>query len=526
MAALMTWFSHQPVPDTTRFYTKLAAMQAEFQQQDASDLAHQVWYLHFFHSTGNYYLVHQKGIDILEEVIAYAHRHGWSPQEAQLLVHEGLVMINQGKTISAYGNLIRGYEMMRDLGFDKVPDAKNFLLQLGNAYMLIADYKSAIHYLREARSIPLVIPSDGLELSLMNTTGLCFQRMAEYDSAVVFYAKANEVATRMNNDFWKSFTNGNLGYAYFKKGEDDKALPLIETDFDTSLHYHEIGSALNAALSLASIYLKKGNRAKAEQYIQFSIAHVDRTSDHSMAVFYDNLFQYSKLKGEYEKATQYVDSFRHYNDRYLASEDKSIVEKAQLQLEMVNHASELHSLEATRKRQVLIRNGLLAILALTGIIASLLINRHTLRRKKELQMARLELESYTNTIREKNELIDSFSDEIEKMRASDSHHLDERTNQLQELMHASILTEEDWNHFRRMFDTVHPGFFVRLKEKMSDLTPAETRLLALTKLQLAPREMASMLGISYEAIKKARQRLRRKIDLPEEGSLDELVNLI
>jgi hypothetical protein len=245
-----------------------------------------------------------------------------------------------------------------------------------------------------------------------------------------------------------------------------------------------------------------------------------------MAIFYDNLFQYSKLKGEYEKATQYVDSFRSYNDRYLASEDKSIVEKAQLQLEMVNHASELHSLEATRKRQVLIRNGLLAILALTGIIASLLINRRTIQRKKELQLARLELESYTNTIREKNELIDSFSGEIEKMRASDSHHLDERTSQLQELMHASILTEEDWNHFRRMFDTVHPGFFIRLKEKMSDLTPAETRLLALTKLQLAPREMASMLGISYEAIKKARQRLRRKINLPEEGSLDELVELI
>ena len=77
-----------------------------------------------------------------------------------------------------------------------------------------------------------------------------------------------------------------------------------------------------------------------------------------------------------------------------------------------------------------------------------------------------------------------------------------------------------------MFDQVHPGFFIRLKEKLNDLTPAETRLLALTKLQLAPKEMAAMLGISYDAIKKSRQRLRKKINLPEEGSLDELVDMI
>ncbi len=58
--------------------------------------------------------------------------------------------------------------------------------------------------------------------------------------------------------------------------------------------------------------------------------------------------------------------------------------------------------------------------------------------------------------------------------------------------------------------------------KMPDLSAADTRLIALTKLQLPPKDMAAMLGVSYDAIKKARQRLRKKINLPEEGSLDEL----
>jgi hypothetical protein len=35
-----------------------------------------------------------------------------------------------------------------------------------------------------------------------------------------------------------------------------------------------------------------------------------------------------------------------------------------------------------------------------------------------------------------------------------------------------------------------------------------------------------MLGVTYDAVKKARQRLRKKINLPDESSLEELVEAI
>jgi DNA-binding CsgD family transcriptional regulator len=65
-----------------------------------------------------------------------------------------------------------------------------------------------------------------------------------------------------------------------------------------------------------------------------------------------------------------------------------------------------------------------------------------------------------------------------------------------------------------------------MRVKLPDLTPAETRLLVLTKLKLSNKEMGAMLGIGYDAIKKTRQRLRKKIDLPEEGGLDKLIAII
>ena len=209
-------------------------------------------------------------------------------------------------------------------------------------------------------------------------------------------------------------------------------------------------------------------------------------------------------------------------------------------MEVEQHGAELRLLEAKRSRQILIRNSLLAIVILTGIIALLYFNRQRMKRLKELELADLktaraedelrnaqkELNTFTSMLKEKNELIESFRSEIELLHQNGDLQNQERTAHLTQLLNSTILTEEDWKSFRLLFDKVHPGFFIRLKEKMADLSPADTRLIALTKLQLAPKEMAAMLGLTYEAIKKSRQRLRKKINLPEEGSLDEVVEMI
>lgn len=211
-----------------------------------------------------------------------------------------------------------------------------------------------------------------------------------------------------------------------------------------------------------------------------------------------------------------------------------------MKVEVEQHASEIKSLETARSRQILLRNGILLILVLTGIFSAILFQQQRLRQTKERQLAQLrqqaadaelenakmQLSAYTLALKEKNELVESFRYELEQIQQSGLQQASSRVEQINALLNSTILTEEEWKAFRQMFDLVHPGFFVRLKEKLQDLTPAETRLLALTKLQLAPKEMAAMLGISYDAIKKSRQRLRKKINLPEEGSLDELVDMI
>ena len=56
--------------------------------------------------------------------------------------------------------------------------------------------------------------------------------------------------------------------------------------------------------------------------------------------------------------------------------------------------------------------------------------------------------------------------------------------------------------------------------RFSGLSPAEMRLLILTKLNLSTREMVHLPGISIDAIRKSRYRLRKKLNLEEESSIE------
>lgn len=50
--------------------------------------------------------------------------------------------------------------------------------------------------------------------------------------------------------------------------------------------------------------------------------------------------------------------------------------------------------------------------------------------------------------------------------------------------------------------------------------------MALAKLQLTNKEMSGILGVSPDSIRMMRHRLRKKLNLDEDGSLEEMINSI
>ena len=97
---------------------------------------------------------------------------------------------------------------------------------------------------------------------------------------------------------------------------------------------------------------------------------------------------------------------------------------------------------------------------------------------------------------------------------------------LQQLQQSTLITSEAWDQFTALFEKVHAGYLHRLRQKLPGLTPSETRFMALAKLNLNNKEMAASLGIGSNAVRNTWFRLRKKLGLPEEHSLEEFVATI
>ncbi|MEN8120317.1 MAG: response regulator [Bacteroidota bacterium] len=78
---------------------------------------------------------------------------------------------------------------------------------------------------------------------------------------------------------------------------------------------------------------------------------------------------------------------------------------------------------------------------------------------------------------------------------------------------------DSWKRFEIAFNDVHDEFYKNLLDEFADLTSAEIKLSAFLKLGLNTKDIASILYITPESVKVSRSRLRKKLRLDANESL-------
>ncbi|WP_461534452.1 helix-turn-helix transcriptional regulator [Sinomicrobium sp.] len=86
--------------------------------------------------------------------------------------------------------------------------------------------------------------------------------------------------------------------------------------------------------------------------------------------------------------------------------------------------------------------------------------------------------------------------------------------------------EGDWDYFYNKFVQVHPNFSGQLKRIYPDLTKNDIDFCILLKLRLTNKELANMLNISHKSVISKRYRLRKKMSLREEDTLEDVIGQI
>lgn len=124
---------------------------------------------------------------------------------------------------------------------------------------------------------------------------------------------------------------------------------------------------------------------------------------------------------------------------------------------------------------------------------------------------------------QKSELLHKLLEEVKR--------LDSITNQIYTLEIKEIRKqissyndlEKSWNKFKIHFEDVHPGFFDKLGQIHEQLSPNERRVCAYLKIGLDNSEIARLTNVAGSSVRKALNRLKKKLEL---GPSDDLRNFI
>ncbi len=82
----------------------------------------------------------------------------------------------------------------------------------------------------------------------------------------------------------------------------------------------------------------------------------------------------------------------------------------------------------------------------------------------------------------------------------------------------------NWKEFENHYDKLHPSFFTNLHKQFPSLTNNETELCAFIKLNMPAKEIMAITYKNDNALKKARQRLKKKFGLATDDSLHSFIN--
>jgi DNA-binding CsgD family transcriptional regulator len=425
-----------------------------------------------------------------------------------------------GKTLMHAKNAIDLYEKINH------PVSPHQYQQLAELLYKVREYNESILYAKKA-IVGYNKLKNNEKLSCTNTIALDYHRQQKYDSAIFFYNEALQLAHQLHHTVWVGIVLGNMGQIFYAQGKYKLAYSLLKQDYNTSIHNGEMGNGANSLQWAARTNLAMGNKAQALNEAREAIQILQISSEANfLKNSYYTITQIFRELRIYDSAFYYNNLYSKLNDSLekMVATSSLAISSARLNEERSHY--QIQSLNSEKRSEIMWRNFIIIFIVLVSLSIFLAINRKLLksnlkreRAEQEIVSAKEQLQMFTSNLIEKTDLVEKLQLQAASRQASL-----EQQALITEISQHTILTEEDWVKFKLLFEKIYPAFLAALKEKVPDITIAELRMAALTRLRLTTNQIASILGISPNSVYKTKQRLRQRLrlegDTLMEGSIE------
>lgn len=403
----------------------------------------------------------------------------------------------------------------------------------------LGNYASALEY--HLQTVPIYEKYlDSLTLPVIyNRIGENYIQLNEFSQAKEYFQKSYS----LSNQFGLAQVKGNalVNLATVQKeinqpNESLNKLILALAIFEEIGYKKEIAVVKN---ELGSVYLLLGQYEHAreafngsiEGFQQIGAINEQKEVLKNRSVLFAKLGLYRNALEDYQKFHTLHDSVFNIEKSRQIEDIRALYMTEKKEQQILRQANEINLLRQEAKI-----NRLRLTLAVVGVFLAMILilgtwlffkqreKQNMLEKEKvtaELDFKRKELTANALHLAGKNRLLETLMEQVKKLKEKQNGKSD--FNELLHTIKFNLQDENNWNNFKMHFEAVHKDFNTRIKEKYPNLTANELRLIALLKMNLSSKEIANILNVSSEGIKKARYRLRKKMETTSDESLQDQI---
>jgi tetratricopeptide (TPR) repeat protein len=394
----------------------------------------------------------------------------------------------------------------------------------------------ALAYAKKAKEYYLQTTDTGGLILVISNIGIIYRDLKQYDEAEKAFLEGITIAKKANFDgLGLGVLKANLSQIYLDHYKNyHRAIKLLHEALENYKLNGIRPSMEHAYRNLSYNYSNLEEHDEAIKYAKMAVEIAEEVKNPHRAInAYESLYFVQKMAGEYEASLLNLEILKGLEDSLLSLDKASAIVEMDTKFDTVKKEAEIQVLtktnELNRWRIGALLSGLVSLLFFLYYISQkrrkdkVIFEGEKALEKERFEKKELELEekkklltSKVLQLASKNDFLNNLQNEVvELLKESVDSSVNKTSKRISSMIRKDMNGDKQWEQFGEEFSSIHQGFIASLAKEFGAFTKTEVRLISLLKMNLSSKEIADILSISDEGIKKARYRLRKKINLED-----------
>lgn len=412
--------------------------------------------------------------------------------------------------------------------------AEDTFVQLSYFYFTIKDYDKSKYYTEKA--FHYIKEEDPQYSALQNNLANTYFELQDYEKAIFYYKNSLELSKRTNDRLRYAKVLGDYAKYYMHTKQFVEAERMLLEDIRISKELKADRNTMFAQLRLATMYMNNNEISKSKELLQQ--AHAYALSQPNLNTFNlelkTHLMHIALKEGNTDLELQLRRAIDSLQQLVQEKDGPYIVEKINWKSQKERILHELEIEQQLLKKNRWLKWCFIAFTALLIVLFYLWIKNFRkklhltkiafehkllqhemakLNSEKELAQSNRSLASYQIYLKQKQTQIEKLQSELFELKERTPSFATHQKNSYEELLQSHLMTQEKWLLFKRSFIEEQGDFYTYLTENYPGLTESNLRILFLQKLGFTNSETAKILGVTLDAVKKAKQRMLKKFNI-------------